>query len=355
MYTNSNICMIAFLCICLSACADHPSTAIPDGSESPVPIGFSSEIIPPSETIARGSVITDITQMYIYASYTGTSDWTPASHTFNYMYGQLVKKETSTGWTYSPVKYWPNNTADKISFFAYAPIEVKEQGKLTVSAASAANPLFTYTLPAKESEKTDLLAASVLNCMNTTQKVSFFMKHALTQVEIKVKNGATSAISKITLSAASITLPGTGSLSFNAATASDAFTWTPNPDAAKILTITADETVGGTGNNTVVLNADTNAKHLATFFLLPVGDPSSTVTLQLTYSLTKSPGTASGSTPVTMTTSVTLPATPLWIPGSTLVYTVGIIDDRLLIDDTVVIGEFGSGSTGLGDGDISAT
>ena len=39
----------------------------------------------------------------------------------DFMYNQQVKSEDGSTWTYSPLKYWPNNTNDQLSFFAYAP------------------------------------------------------------------------------------------------------------------------------------------------------------------------------------------------------------------------------------------
>ncbi|MEL5896412.1 fimbrillin family protein, partial [Bacteroides sp. GD17] len=60
--------------------------------------------------------------------HTGTSNWETAKLTATpgFMHNQLVKWDATSGsgkWTYSPVKYWPNNLNDKISFFAYAPYE----------------------------------------------------------------------------------------------------------------------------------------------------------------------------------------------------------------------------------------
>ena len=55
--------------------------------------------------------------------YTGTWDdlnikhWTP-----NFMYDQAVSYNAgSSKWTYSPVKYWPNNAENTLTFWAYSP------------------------------------------------------------------------------------------------------------------------------------------------------------------------------------------------------------------------------------------
>ena len=62
----------------------------------------------------------------VFAYYTDFNAYDDQA-TPNFMYNQLV--EYSGGWTYSPVKYWPNeygsaaisDDVDKVSFFAYAP------------------------------------------------------------------------------------------------------------------------------------------------------------------------------------------------------------------------------------------
>ena len=73
----------------------------------------------------------------VFAYYTQATDYantvSTGSQTPNFMYNQPVESADGTTWTYSPVKYWPNDntTADnanatgttnsKVSFFAYSP------------------------------------------------------------------------------------------------------------------------------------------------------------------------------------------------------------------------------------------
>lgn len=74
----------------------------------------------------------------VFAYYTNADNY-DQNFTPNFMYNQEVTYSSS--WTYSPVKYWPNefgnkalsDDKDKISFFAYAPyVAVKaESGKVT--------------------------------------------------------------------------------------------------------------------------------------------------------------------------------------------------------------------------------
>ena len=88
------------------------------------------------------------------------------------MFNQKVERAgNGSPWTYSPVKYWSNNTTDRLSFFAYAPY-VDEmatggsnpsfQEKITAKGF----PALTYTVPSAEANQVDLLASVPL--MNQT-------------------------------------------------------------------------------------------------------------------------------------------------------------------------------------------
>ena len=54
----------------------------------------------------------------VVGSSTGT--WAPLAWTPNFMYEQAVNYSAGS-WRYSPVKYWPNNEENTISFWAYSP------------------------------------------------------------------------------------------------------------------------------------------------------------------------------------------------------------------------------------------
>ena len=68
------------------------------------------------------------------AYYTGGTNWAALSEkpTPNFMCNQQVTYEPpkpgeSTGtWNYTPLKYWPAQRNDKISFFAYAPYGIND-------------------------------------------------------------------------------------------------------------------------------------------------------------------------------------------------------------------------------------
>lgn len=170
----------------------------------------------------------------VFAQYAGSTAWTSytdkSTTPFNFMWNQQVGWNAgSTAWTYSPVKYWPNdnNPADNngatgsqehsyLNFFAYAPyVEVvPSTGALTPTAATAsddgivaittnatnaADSYLTYrtsaTAPFDPDENVDLLwavqtdryktDAAGYGYVNGTVDLQF--KHALTRVGFYVK------------------------------------------------------------------------------------------------------------------------------------------------------------------------
>lgn len=150
-----------------------------------------------------------------------TSDYTdtPASNFIpNFMWNQQVKgngtgEAAATTWTYTPVKYWPNEYVasvtdqgiDKLTFFAYAPWvdAVKETGVVTgadegitnISSNdidSSGDPTLTYVIPAEIANHVDVLYADATSLKNLTKPaantaVVFPFKHALTSVAFRVQ------------------------------------------------------------------------------------------------------------------------------------------------------------------------
>lgn len=82
------------------------------------PVVFSSNVVVQETKAALPSG----THFGVFAYYTGTSNWNSVkgNTTSNFMYNQEVVFDGSS-YTYAPVKYWPNNTGDKVTFLAYSP------------------------------------------------------------------------------------------------------------------------------------------------------------------------------------------------------------------------------------------
>ena len=87
----------------------------------------------------------------VFAFFTENENFDAKTHKPNFMYNQQVlgnsydetTKEYSN-WTYSPVKYWPNDRDDKVSFFAYAPYATDKNGIEISDANTAGVPTVTY-------------------------------------------------------------------------------------------------------------------------------------------------------------------------------------------------------------------
>ena len=109
-------------------------------------------------------------------------------------------------WKYLPVKFWPTNTRDKISFFGYAPFTTAATGtpsangiKITNATASE-DPLLEFTLQDNQKDMVDLVVSNVKDQQSTTAggKVTFAFKHALTRVAMHAKTSvATNAETKV--------------------------------------------------------------------------------------------------------------------------------------------------------------
>lgn len=160
----------------------------------------------------------------VFAYYTGTSTWATvgSSTTPNFMYNQEVQYSSNDNssnstapiatpaWTYTPLKYWPNNNGDKISFYAYAPFtavtnvatgktsnEDQNITEFTKNSALGAPKVTYYVNPTAIKAQQDLVYArnqdlskqtNVNNAAITTkQKVTFNFVHALARIGFNVE------------------------------------------------------------------------------------------------------------------------------------------------------------------------
>lgn len=124
----------------------------------------------------------------------------------NFMYNQRVEGWATDGtaaiddyttaadsWIYSPVKYWPNNTNDVLSFFAYAPHSSNISNSDCITFDLVDNmqgiPQLTYTLRENSQSVDFVVAAPDYNNKNTSDystdsgKIEFKFYHLLTRVK----------------------------------------------------------------------------------------------------------------------------------------------------------------------------
>ena len=170
----------------------------------------------------------------VFSQHTGNTAWTSADKDapFNFMWNQQVDWNSSlTNWTYSPVKYWPNDNqpADNngaqgsqehsyLSFFAYAPYTAvatpgsgmdhtataTDDGivKITANSTNIEDSYLTYRTsiekPFGVDESVDLLWATKQNCYKydasdanddgrVNDRVNLVFKHALTKLSVNVR------------------------------------------------------------------------------------------------------------------------------------------------------------------------
>ncbi len=283
------------LAVCLVACDVESGSVdiLPSGGD--VPVDFSASVTSPA---TRAELTTsNLTSMGVFASYTGQSNWNAATSP-NFMYNQRVSRTGSTSpWTYSPVKYWPNTAGDKLTFFAYAPHTTDMTGlSINTGAGVAGYPKLYYDLPVSAASQKDLLVAVPLKDKTKgTASLAFTMKHALTRVLVNVKCVDAITVTKVELNSMSA---GYGTL-----------TW--NSDGTPTWSFTGSMSSNYSTSTSVPANA-ANPTQVAEFFLFPVETPSNKLTI--TYSLNGS----------SETKEVAIPNTPAWTMGQAVAYTLKI-------------------------------
>lgn len=308
-------------CALLTACSQTDETEL-----SAVPIGF----VPTVETQTRGTDFTkdNLTSLGVLAYLTQGGSFNASSSTPNFMYNQEVTKAGGTAtWEYTPTKFWPTNSNDKITFFAYAP---HNPTGLTVPDITATGyPSFTYEVPSTEAAQTDLLAAIPLmnqSYSDNNGRVSFEMKHTLTKVTIYVKSADNVVGKKITTF--SITTAKNGTLTFHtlSGTTDKGFTWSyPTPMVSETFTATATDFA-------VPNNITAPKQLLATFFLLPYNQGS---TFNITYTAS---GTASSENPPVQNITLTgqpLPACDQWVQGASITYIIAIEKKKIIVTSEI--------------------
>ena len=133
----------------------------------------------------------NIADFGVYAFYSSSGGWSDGLIP-NFMFDQKVEGSAAAGFTYAPLKYWPKNDGETISFFAYAPYKSESNGISEQSLPSASGaPLIRYSLPDDEASQVDLLcAAPALAKTAFDGQVRFSFSHVLSRIGVSVKTDA---------------------------------------------------------------------------------------------------------------------------------------------------------------------
>lgn len=183
---------------------------------------------------------------------------------------QVTYDKTGTSWTYSPLRYWPTNTTDKISFFAYAPYNA--EGIELTPATATTDPLLKFTLQDRQIDMVDLVSDAKTDQTSTTAasssgKITFSLKHRLSRVGMQAKvdkdltgNGLTKVfITSIKFTQASDILYKTANLNLSDGT----WSTTGGTAITSPYELKSTKTDGGILNNYVTANfADYNEKSI---------------------------------------------------------------------------------------------
>ena len=278
----------------------------------------------------------------VFATYSDGADYS-ATIGPNFMYNTKV---SGSQWTYSPIKYWPNETiddnnsaiapanADKLSFFAYAPWVTAGSGTDGITALSAnsatTDPKVTYAVSTDPSQAVDLLWAVApaggvsytdvhnatvsvtagmplknLTKPNTTYRIPFHFRHATSRLGLKIvgafdqvaAGGTLDAATKVTVEQVRIVdLPvkTSGVLNLNN-TVANTPEWESLSGTTTTLVVTGDDlnaTIKDSGSSAVqtVEGVTASEKNVfvndKTFFTLIPQATSTTVRVEITYYVT---------------------------------------------------------------------
>ena len=301
-----NFFILASGCILAAALASCTSIDEPVPEPSSSPIGFSPAVNDANTRYASDDLPAT---MGVFAYLTEGSGFNASTSTPNFMYNQLVTRN-GTAWSYTPVKYWPTNANDKVSFFAYAPHNAS--GLTPCANTQKGYPSFTYTVPTAEASQIDLLASAPL-LDKKSGNISPTLKHALTKVNIIIKNGDKDNSAK-TLNSFSLKAKQQGTLTYTAS----AFNWTTT---AALSTYTA------TASDISLPTAQDATTEIATFYLIPDKTGASFSMKYVYYGSVETGGTAPERT-VTVTDKA-FPDTPVWVAGGVVNYTITVNKEKL--------------------------
>ena len=186
--------LLTITMLALAACSENEITE--QNPEVNKPIGF--DTYASVQTRGQETDIEFIKQHGLgVMAYKTTGDYSTTGAKEEFMKTQRVTwDKTNSKWEYSPVKFWPAGTDEKVSFFAYAPYtDGGPTYNTTLTSADASNnPKVNLTLQTFQYYLHDLVVSNPDDATNGTMNMSsgtvnFKFQHPLTRVAMEAKTG----------------------------------------------------------------------------------------------------------------------------------------------------------------------
>lgn len=174
----------ALILLSLLSCNDSRIDELEDTSRGEE-LTFSTNISTTKAAILDNAKLMDFG---VYAYYSENRNFDINNSLPDFMYNTKVyKQEGDTKWKYDPIKYWPADESNKISFFAYAPYVStdNDNGIVLSSEFKKGIPSLSYTVPVDVTKQRDLLLAHPLYNL-TKGGVSFSFEHVLSCIKFEV-------------------------------------------------------------------------------------------------------------------------------------------------------------------------
>lgn len=212
--------LAAFAAMTLASCSEDITAPGDQNANEPTPVAFG--IYANDATKAAIVLPADIDSVGLFAfeqEQATLQTYAKANFLPNFMYNQALVKDAQGDWSYTPIKYWPNNYGAKVSFYAYAPytkdfnsdaytqtpetnsylneVQANKNGLRLMLGYDWNGPGIEYNVPADPTKGIDLMwgadktAATACPFDYTKQtiseKIQFQMKHALSRLGFTIQ------------------------------------------------------------------------------------------------------------------------------------------------------------------------
>ena len=194
--------------ISLIGCASEQTEG---GQDMARPIAFSTYAMQPVTRADSSMMATDGipggASIGVYAYYhDGPATWSDAALP-NFMFNQQATNQgLDQPFSYSPLKYWPNEESDKLSFIAYYPYVASGTAHgITpqLTNADAGLPTFLFQVNSNVKSQVDFMVSDLLpnlpesralddapgtpfNNLTITDRVRFMFRHATSKIEFRI-------------------------------------------------------------------------------------------------------------------------------------------------------------------------